>query len=244
MMFVLSVLALVVTPYVMAFFWYRREKKGRAHRIYALDYEPGQLKRELKNSIWMPIHATIAATFYLSGAFRNDSVLSYFGTVLLTYVWAEVFHYYSHLSFHHKSLLWIHEEHHKSKINSPFTALSFSFVEKLIFSVCIFALPALVDRFITPVNYYGIVTWYLGYLIINSFAHANFEPKSDKYLDRVGRWITSTTYHSLHHSRYVKNYGLGTRFLDRLHDTEWADYERVFVAAKSNQPLSKLREKK
>jgi Delta7-sterol 5-desaturase len=55
-----------------------------------------------------------------------------------------------------------------------------------------------------------------------------FEMKSRNYNRCSGKVITSTTYHSLHHSRYTGNYGLGTRVLDKIFKTEWEDYERLY----------------
>jgi Delta7-sterol 5-desaturase len=67
-----------------------------------------------------------------------------------------------------------------SAVNSPFTAISFSFSEKLIFDIGFLVPMAFVDHFIA-VNFYGIAAWYIGYLLINSFSHANFELKSSRY---------------------------------------------------------------
>jgi sterol desaturase/sphingolipid hydroxylase (fatty acid hydroxylase superfamily) len=244
--FYVFIAALIVVPYVMAGLWYFLEKRNANYlnfKIYALPYEEGQLKRELKNSLWMPTHAVIALVFVKwFGTFSDTSFLGFCLSFWLTYIWAEVFHYYSHLVFHKPKFLWIHKEHHKSKVCSPFTALSFSFTEKFIFSICMFGLPALVDIFV-DVNFYGVASWYLGYLVINSFAHANYEFKKPSFLARAGKSITSTSYHSLHHSRYVKNYGLGTRFLDQRHNTEWEDYEEVFMSARKGNPLTKLTQK-
>jgi Delta7-sterol 5-desaturase len=56
--------------------------------------------------------------------------------------------------------------------------------------------------------------------------------------------LTTTTYHSLHHSRYTSNYGLGTRILDRLFKTEWEDYEALYDRVNvERRPLKKLRER-
>ena len=99
-------------------------------------------------------------------------------------------------------------EHHKSRLNSPFTAISFSFTEKLVFDLGLLAPLALVDAFLS-LNAYGVAAWYIGYLVINSFSHANFELKSKDYNRWLGKLLTSHTYHSLHHSRYTGNYGLG-----------------------------------
>ncbi|HET9536780.1 MAG TPA: sterol desaturase family protein, partial [Mesorhizobium sp.] len=89
-----------------------------------------------------------------------------------------------------------------------------------------------------------IAAWYIGYLVINSFSHANFELKSTDYNRWLGKVLTSTTYHSLHHSRYTGNYGLGTRVLDRLFKTEWDDYEQLYDRiSRERRPLGKLRER-
>jgi sterol desaturase/sphingolipid hydroxylase (fatty acid hydroxylase superfamily) len=45
------------------------------------------------------------------------------------------------------------------------------------------------------------------------------------------RWSNTATFHSLHHQRYTGNFGLFTRFWDRLFGTELDDYESAFVAA-------------
>jgi sterol desaturase/sphingolipid hydroxylase (fatty acid hydroxylase superfamily) len=56
--------------------------------------------------------------------------------------------------------------------------------------------------------------------------------------------MTSTTYHSLHHARYTHNYGLATRFFDRLFSTEWTDYEKLFHRVVLEQrPMRHLRER-
>jgi sterol desaturase/sphingolipid hydroxylase (fatty acid hydroxylase superfamily) len=101
---------------------------------------------------------------------------------------------------------------------------------------------AVANHFI-GINFYGVAAWFVGYLIINSYSHANFELKSNSYNHWLGKVLTSTTYHSLHHSRYTNNFGLGTRILDRLFGTEWSDYERVFGRISlDKKPLMKLRE--
>ena len=80
--------------------------------------------------------------------------------------------------------------------------------------------------------------------MVNSFSHANFELKSEHYNRFLGKILTSTTYHSLHHSRYTGNYGLGTRVLDRIFKTEWPDYESAYDRISGQRsPLKTLREK-
>jgi lathosterol oxidase len=240
-----TLLAIGTLGHLMASFWYLADKnklKICERKIYDLPISKKQISRELKNSVHAPIHAVIFAVFLYLGFFKNTSLPSFFFSAAATTIWAEVWHYGSHRAFHLKALHWIHLEHHKSHLNSPLTAVSFSFAEKLVFNIGLLGPLAVVDGFFA-LNAFGIAAWYIGYLIINSFSHANFELKSKDYNRGMGKVISSTTYHSLHHSRYTGNYGLGTRILDRLFKTEWDDYELLYDRiSRDRRPLSKLRE--
>lgn len=241
------VLALVATVgHVMAGVWYLADQHQAAickKRIYALDVKPTQWRREFINSLFIPLHAVLLAIPAFVGFFAERSTLSFWLSLLVTFVWAEVWHYVSHRAMHRKSLLWIHREHHKSQINTPLTALSFSFSEKIVFDVGLL-LPLMLLDALVGMNFYGIATWFIGYLVINSFSHANFEFRPPGFNRHVGQVITTTTYHALHHSRYTGNYGLGTRVLDRWLGTEWPDYEAVYQQiTAAEKPLGRLKQR-
>jgi lathosterol oxidase len=241
-----AVLMLIaILGHAMALFWYVALKRGwkiAKHTIYDLPIPKEQIKRELRNSLHTPIHAVMLAIFLWLGFFKDRSFTSFLYSGLATTIWAEIWHYASHRAFHLRALHWIHVEHHKSRLNSWLTAISFSFAEKLIFDIGML-LPLVVANHFIGINFYGVAAWFIGYLIINSYSHANFELKSNNYNHWLGKVLTSTTYHSLHHSRYTNNFGLGTRILDRLFGTEWDDYEQVFGRISlDKKPLTKLRE--
>ena len=243
----IAVLLIIATlGHAMALLWYLADRYRWPicrRTIYDLPIGTEQIQRELRNSLHTPIHAVILAALLYLGCFRGAGWTSFLVSTAATTVWAEIWHYASHRAFHLRPLHWIHVEHHRSHLNSPLTAISFSFWEKLIFDLGLVAPLLVVDRFV-GVSFYGVAVWYIGYLTINSFSHANFELKSAGYNRRLGRLITSTTYHSLHHSRYTGNYGLGTRILDRLFKTEWEDYERLYDRiCEEHRPLTRLREK-
>lgn len=239
-----AILVLVaVIGHLMALFWLCAESYdidlGR-DRIYALETSKTQIRRELKNSLHTPIHAAVLLVFLLAGFFDDRSLVGFLAALVLTAVWAEIWHYFSHRAFHWPALHWIHAEHHKSRISTPFTALSFSFPEKLIFDIGLIGGIALIDL-VWSQNFFGVAMWFVLYLIVNSYGHSNFEIRSPGFMSWQGKFITSTVYHALHHSRYTGNYGLGTRFLDRLFGTEWDDSIAVFgrVVGK-HQPLAQL----
>lgn len=237
---------IAVIGHAMAGFWYLAKKGNWAicrRTIYDLPVNARQMKRELKNSVHTPLHAVMLGTCLWLGLFQANSVLTFAATALAITVWAEVWHYFSHRAFHLKPLHWIHAEHHKSHLNTPLTAISFSFTEKLVFDIGMLAPFVLIDQ-IVPVNFFGIAGWFIGYLVINSFSHANFEFRAKGYNEHVGKVLTTTTYHALHHSRYTGNYGLGTRVLDRMFGTEWPDYEDLYLRVNAEEkPLEALRQK-
>jgi Delta7-sterol 5-desaturase len=242
---IIVLVVIAVLGHAMALFWYlavTRQWPISRRVIYDLPIGREQIRRELRNSAHAPLHAIILAGFLLLGCFRNTSVGSFFATALLTTILAEIWHYASHRAFHIKRLHWIHAEHHRSHLNSWLTAISFSFTEKLVFDLGLLGMLAIIDRFVS-LNFFGIAGWYIGYLIINSFSHANFEFRPKGYNRVMGKVLTTTTYHSLHHSRYTGNYGLGTRVLDRIFGTEWEDYERLYDRISAEVPLTRLREK-
>ena len=241
-----AVLCLIaVIGHLMALFWLCVEDYEvdlSRDRIYDLPIKDPQVRRELKNSLHTPLHAIILLIFLMAGVFSDRTFAGFFVSLLVTALWAEIWHYASHRAFHLKSLHWIHAEHHKSRLSSPFTALSFSFWEKLIFDLGIVGMMAVLSLAI-PVNFFGVASWFAIYLVINSYGHANYEIRSEKFMQLKGRFLTSTVYHALHHSRYTGNYGLGTRFLDRLFNTEWPDSEAVFARVVSEKrPMKSLRE--
>lgn len=241
------VLLLVVATigHVMALFWLSVEKfeidMARV-RIYDLPTKNPQLRRELRNSIHTPMHAIILAGALWLGLFDNRTFGSFLYSLVATAIIAEIWHYVSHRAFHLKSLHWIHAEHHKSRLSTPFTALSFSFAEKLIFDLGIIGILLLVDVMF-PLNFFGVGAWFISYLVVNSFGHANYEFSSKTFRSLTGRYTTSAVYHSLHHSRYTGNYGLATRFLDKWFGTEWPDSEAVIErVVNEKRPLSSLGE--
>lgn len=242
------VLLLIVATlgHLMALLWYLAVTKKWEiceRVIYDLPISKEQIRRELRNSLHAPIHAVLLALLLYLGFFRSTGWLSFVSSLVLATIWAEIWHYASHRAFHLPWLHWVHREHHKSHLNSWLTAISFSFSEKLIFDAGYLGVLAVIDHWV-GLSVFGIGGWYVGYLIINSFSHANFELKSQNYNRGLGKVITSTTYHSLHHSRYTGNYGLGTRILDRLFKTEWEDYERLYDrVSKEKRPLRRLSEK-
>jgi Delta7-sterol 5-desaturase len=234
---------LAVANHLIVFAFMQLYKSKKVRLVYNVSANQEQLKEELNNSFFTsPLHAVLIWLALFTGFLKDHptTVLSFVYTFLIVFIWTEIWHYFSHRLMHHKSLLWIHREHHKSKITNPLSSMSFSFLEKLIFSIGILVPVALLSLMM-PISLYGIVAYYLFYFITNTLGHSNIEIRKPGYTTTLmGRVFNTPAYHAMHHARYVKNYGLITSVLDRLFNTMWEDYGEVQTSAADHKPLQKL----
>lgn len=243
-LFLIVLLCVVTYPLVVAF-----DAAGKAwgiRKVYAVDVTEDQLRRERRNSYFTtPIHPVTLAIAMLTGVLHlaAETWLSVALTFAGTFVWTEVYHYLLHRAIHLKSLHFIHREHHRSHITNTWTSISFSFYEEFFFAIGVIGGLSLVSQWV-PVSMYGIVAYYLLYFFTNTLGHSNLEVNAPGYMDTLlGKIFTTSAYHAMHHARYVKNYGLLTRVMDRLFDSEWADTSEVQSRAARGAPLSALRQR-
>jgi Delta7-sterol 5-desaturase len=239
-----SILAIANYPFVLLVDWYVNNHPVKM--VYKIKEHAGQRSREIKNSlITTPIHAILFIAFIFSGLLRTgpETIGLSVSTFTLTFLWTEIWHYVSHIAMHTKYLHFIHREHHKSHLTAPWTSVSFSFLEKFIFSFGILGGLSIVSQW-HKLSAFGIFAYYLIYFFTNTLGHANFEFRKPGYYDSsMGRFLNSPTYHALHHARYVKNYGLLTPWLDQIFGTRWKDVPEVQTRAASGMPLMRLGEK-
>jgi Delta7-sterol 5-desaturase len=238
------VLAVVNYPFVVGVDRYVQRHPGKC--VFNVKEPVGQRAREVHNS-WLttPIHAILFACFIGSGALRtrSETFTLAIATFVVTFLWTELWHYVSHVAMHSKVLHFIHQEHHRSRITEPWTSVSFSLLEKFIFSFGILGGLAVLSRW-QPLSAFGVFSYYVVYFYTNTLGHANFEIREPGYYRRfMGKIFNSPSYHALHHARYVGNYGLITPWLDRLFATEWIDVPEVQTRAASGRPLVRLAER-
>ncbi len=231
---------LIVFGFILIF------KSKKIRRVYNVHPSQEQLKEELNNSfLTSPLHAILIGLFFYLGFLKDtpSTIFNILYTFAFVFVWTEIWHYFSHRAMHHRSLLFIHREHHKSKITNPVSSISFSFLEKLIFSLGIIIPAAALSHYV-PVSFYGIAGYYVFYFVVNALGHSNMEIRKPGYTTSwIGRIVNTPTYHAMHHARFVKNYGLITSTLDRVFNTMWDDYDKVQTRAALDQPLAKLSER-
>lgn len=239
-----AILAVINFPFVLLVGKYVALKK--VHLVYDVPPSDGQIRREKRNSLTTtPVHALLFLVFIWSGVLviGEESPGRAGMTFFVALIWTEIWHYASHRAMHLRSLHFIHREHHLSYVTGVWTSVSFSFLEKFIFSFGILGGLAVISRFY-PVSAIGITGYYVFYFYTNTLGHANFEFRKPNYRSTIlGRIFNSPTYHAMHHARYTRNYGLLTPWLDQLFDTEWKDAGLVQTQAAIGQPLRKLSER-
>ena len=236
-------LAVINYPIVVGMDWYVHHHPVRL--VFDVTEPPDQRAREIKNSwITTPIHAVLYVAFIGSGVLRvaPETTGLALGTFVLTFLWTEIWHYVSHVAMHANALHFIHREHHLSRRTEPWTSVSFSLLEKFIFSFGILGGLALIS-FLHPLSALGVFLYYVLYFYTNTLGHSGFEIRQPDYYRRfMGKVFNTPSYHALHHARYIKNYGLITPWFDRLFSTEWADVAEVQTRAATGKPLTRLRE--
>ena len=137
----------------------------------------------------------------------------------------DAYFYWTHRWMHHPALFrFFHWEHHKSQAPTVFTAYSFSIPEAIVqgifgvFYVAFF-----------PCTFATLIFFQFVEIIHTLAIHSGMDlfPRTLVTHKRWG-WLAGPTYHDLHHRTARGNYGLYTRFWDRLAKTEHPDFVKVY----------------
>jgi len=145
----------------------------------------------------------------------------------------DAYFYWTHRWMHAPALFRVfHWEHHKSQAPTVFTAYSFAIPEAIVqglFGVFYVAL--------FPATFATLIFFQFVEIAHNLAIHCgiDFFPRVLVSHPRWG-WLAGPTYHDLHHRTARGNFGLYTRFWDRLMKTEHPDFLRIhaYVHAPGN----------
>lgn len=195
--------------------------------------DANQIKRELKNAIFTLCVGALFSSIviYLSTKGYTKiytdfaehlffSIFSFFILLILDDTW---FYWVHRLLHHPKIYKIIHLEHHKSIDVDPFTSMSFHFLEAFLLTFWI--LPA---SFILPIYAPALGLVQIWGLLDNVKAHLGYEIYPSWWNKSILRFMTSSTHHNMHHSKFNGNYGVHFRFWDKLFGTEFKNYEEEY----------------
>jgi len=219
---------------VCGFFFAVRAAMAGRRRISSHGLRPGQLRDELHANLkslvfdWIVLCGIVGSGI---PAARSFSWLALSLSFLAMYVYFEAWFYVTHRLLHERRFRVHHAWHHRSVAPTPLSAQSFSFVEKLINEVGILLLPCLATQ-VTPLLFEGVIAYHLYNFVVNVLGHSDVEILPSWFVrSPFGKLLASPTYHTLHHSRGSKNFGLFTTVLDRALGTYDAGYEAAFERA-------------
>ena len=218
--------------------WKLGERRFRARRIQAKRRVNGkQLRHEVKHTLVTlalgTVNALVITLLYQAGwtALSNDLSAWSWPTLALSFVGMIAFNdawfYFWHRFLHRPGVFkYAHAVHHKSVDVNPFSSYSFHALEAFILGA--WSIPVLI---FVPLYIPVLATLQVVGLVNNIVAHLGYE-FMPRWFIRVPpfRWLTTSTYHNLHHSRLDGNYALFFRFWDRLFGTEVPGYEQTFLA--------------
>ena len=212
-------------------------------RIYAVPLREGQLRWETLATLrfWaVAIPTTWAALTFgpFEAGLGNGAIALTFGVCFFVF---DVYYYFLHRAMHrHRGFFRVHRWHHESRVNTPMSSYSLSFIETLFWMLGWVAPPLLLSLF-APVSLEG----FLGYLCWQAFAnvlgHLNVEPFGTFFSKRFASWgAHPVIYHSLHHARYEGHLGFATTIYDRLLGTEYEDWEALHHRVVAGEALPRL----
>jgi Delta7-sterol 5-desaturase len=226
-------------------FWKLLKKRFQKWRIQVKErVDAKQIKNELKNAL---ITLAVGSLFsciviYLSTRgytklytnYAEHPLLSYAGFFILLII-DDTWFYWMHRLLHHPKIYrHIHAVHHKSVDVNPFTSMSFHALEPFLLTLWIFPVAFFVPTY-APIL--GLIQ--IWGLLDNIKSHLGYEFFPKKFNKSWLRFLTSSTYHNMHHSKFMGNYGVHFRIWDKLLKTEFKDYEQEYDKIKNRENLSK-----
>jgi len=224
---------LLIGAVAFALILHARRTRGFRLLIRAPSLAPTQVHREVFNSalsvtlyngVQLVARMFALALGYIVTLGEHLPLWELALTFPLVLVVHDAYFYWTHRWMHHPALFRLfHWEHHKSAAPTVFTAYSFAIPEAIVqglFGVFYVALfPA---AFITLIFFQTVE------IVHNLAIHSgvDFFPRALVTHPRWG-WLAGPTYHDLHHRTSRGNFGLYTRFWDRLMKTEHPDFVRI-----------------
>jgi sterol desaturase/sphingolipid hydroxylase (fatty acid hydroxylase superfamily)/predicted amino acid dehydrogenase len=201
-----------------------RSQYAEQHRITKRPLiTDAQLERE---SVWVYGYFYDFMSFmliYYLGMFRDmplyisESIWWHFvfhATVVeFVYYW---FHRLLHVTWFYKNF---HQYHHKSINTEPTTGVSFEIAERLSYTA-LFAVAPLCVALLGYQSYVTLFLYFCWFDVMNEGGHINFEVLPEWFHKSPLRWVFySPSFHSVHHTKFKKNYTLFMPWCDILFGT-------------------------
>jgi ring-1,2-phenylacetyl-CoA epoxidase subunit PaaE len=201
-----------------------------------------QIREEIKNTIIVILGGLITTPLILIAQQMGYTKIyvdpTQYGLAYLVFstfflhLLGDTWFYFAHRLLHHpKVYKYIHAVHHQSLDTTPYTTLSFHFLEPIILSGFIY-----IAIFLFPISVVAIGINQVVGLLVNIKSHLGYE-FYPKFFDRtpILKYLVNSIHHNQHHTRYNGNYGLSFRWWDLIFGTEFDDYNQIVSQVKNRK---------
>ena len=216
-------------------FWKKLKHKLKHWRIqFQQRADRQQIQSELINAI-----GTLSVGALFSSIVIYASTLGYtkiytdyksfhwgwaFGGFFILLLIDDTWFYWTHRLLHHPKIYkYVHRKHHLSIDVTPYTSLSFHWLEAFLLSFWIIPV-----AFILPIYAPVLLLVQIWGTLDNIKAHLGYELYPAWWHRSWLRFLTTSTHHNMHHSKFNGNYGVHFRFWDKICGTEFDDYKTTF----------------
>ena len=230
--FLMNYLFIAVVYFVVWKLLKRRLQNWRIQLKERVDTK--QIKSEIINSLFtLMVSTLIVSAIYLMKSLGLTKIYTdineyprffAFGGFFIFLFFDDTWFYWIHRLLHHPKIFkYVHKVHHKSIDVNPFTSLSFHWVETLLLTSWIVPVSMFFPMYVPA---FGLIQ--IWGLLDNLKSHLGYEFFPSWWNKSIGKLMTSSTHHNMHHSKFNGNYGVHFRIWDRLLGTEFNDYEKTF----------------
>lgn len=203
-------------------------------------------KQHQRESVWplgFALDALVLVAMFYFTRFSEMAVFSGMAFVVQMAIHCtvvEFVYYWLHRALHWK---WIyqtwHQYHHQSVNTEPTTSLSFELGERLVYTA-LFAITPLGSYLLGYQSYASLAFHLVWFDVMNFIGHINFEFFPKWYMESplALLWYTPS-YHSIHHTRFRKNYSLFMTWPDLVFGTaDMTKTREVFWEALNIEPAA------
>lgn len=228
-------------------FWKKFKKRFQNWRIQLKErVDAKQIKAELKNSVFTLMVGALFSSIviYLSSKgytkiytnFSDHSPFFAIAGFFILLIIDDTWFYWCHRLLHHPKLFpYVHVVHHKSIDVNPFTSMSFHWIEPFLLSFWIFPVAFFLPTYAPVLGFIQI--WGL---LDNIKSHLGYEFYPANFNKSWLRFLTSSTHHNMHHSKFKGNYGVHFRIWDKLLGTELKEYEAEFDKVQERKKIKPI----
>ena len=240
LLIVATLLRIVLTLFLQSL---SRSSFAEKRRVYKIQISSEQHRRERVWIIGVILDSVIVALLASAGvySFTNSSLKGYMCMAAVHVFIVELIYYWYHRLFHRPFFYHHHHiRHHLSTVTEPVTAMTFTLTERFSYTV-LFSVPAIVASYFGLLSYSEFIVYILVFDVLNYIGHLNFEFFPRWFVETPLKWFVYTpSYHSQHHSRFVKNFALFMPIYDLVFGTLEPETETVFHHALSGEGIKQL----